>query len=48
MFVKPYFWPENTYDIEPDELEIPVELNKLKVLTKLDKLEAYLPTLKVP
>ena len=29
IFIKPYFWSENTYDIK---------LNKLKVPTKLDKL----------
>ena len=39
MSVKPYFWPKYTYNIK---------LDKLKVLTKLDKLEVLLPTLKVP
>jgi hypothetical protein len=39
MSVKPYFWPKNTYNVEPDELEAPAEL---------DELEAPLPTLEVP
>jgi len=39
MSVKPYFWPKYTYNIKLDELEAP---------TKLDKLEAPLPTLEVP
>jgi hypothetical protein len=39
MSVKPYFWPKNTYDIKPDELETTAEL---------DKIEAPLPTLEVP
>jgi len=37
--VKPYFRPKNTYNVELDKLEAP---------TKPDKLEAPLPTLKVP
>ena len=39
MSVKPYFRSENTYDVKPDELEAPAEL---------DKLEAPVPTLEVP
>ena len=39
MSVKPYFRPENTYNVKLDKLEAP---------TKLDKLEAPLPTLEVP
>jgi hypothetical protein len=48
MSVKPYFWPENTHDVELDELEAPVELDKPEVFAELDKLEAHLPTLEVP
>ena len=39
MSVKPYYWSKNTYNIKPDKLEVP---------TKLDELEAPLPTLEVP
>ena len=39
MSVKPYFRSENIYDVKLDEPEAP---------TKLDKLEAPLPTLEVP
>jgi hypothetical protein len=39
MSVKPYFRPEYTYNVELDKLEVPA---------KLDKLEAPLPTLEVP
>ena len=39
MSVKPYFWPENTYNVKLDKLEVPAEL---------DELEAPLPTLEVP
>jgi len=31
MFIKPYFWSKNTYNIKPDELEAPAELDKLEV-----------------
>jgi hypothetical protein len=48
MFIKPYFQSKNTYNVELDELEAPAKLNKLEVLTELDKLEAPLPTLEVP
>ena len=37
--IKPYFWPENTYDVKLDELETPA---------KLDKLGVPLPTPKAP
>ena len=47
MSVKPYFWPKNTYNVEPDELEAPIKLDKLEVPAELDKLEAFLPTLEV-
>ena len=39
IFIKPYFRFENTHNIKLDEL---------KVLIKLNKLEAPLPTLEVP
>jgi hypothetical protein len=39
MSVKPYFWFKNTYAVKLDKLEAP---------TKLNKLEAPLPTLEVP
>ena len=48
MFIKPYFRPEDTHDIKPDELETTAELDELKATAELDKLEAPLPTLKVP
>ena len=37
--INPYFWPEDTYNIE---------LDKLKAIAELDELEVPLPTLKVP
>ena len=55
--IKPYFWPETTYDVklyklevtaELDELEVTTKLDKLEVPAELDELEALLPTLKVP
>ena len=57
MSVKPYFQPEDTYNVEPDELEATAELdelevtaepNELEVTAELDELEAPLPTLEVP
>ena len=57
MFIKPYFWPKDTYNVKLDKLEATTKLNKLEVTakldkpevtTKLDKLEAPLPTLEVP
>jgi len=56
MSVKPYFWPEDTYDVKLDKLETTTKLDKLEVIAKLDKLEATikldkleapLPTLEV-
>ena len=46
--IKPYFWPENTHNTKPDELEAIAEPDKLKATTKLDELEVPLPTLEVP
>jgi len=46
-FVKPYFWPKNTYNVKPDELEATAELDKPEATAELDKLEAPLPTLEV-
>ena len=48
IFIKPYFRPENTYNIKLDKLEAPVKPDELEVPAKLDKLEAPVPTLKVP
>ena len=57
MFVKPYFWPKDTYNIKldkleattkPDKLEVTAKLDKLEVTAELDKLEVLLPTLEVP
>ena len=59
MSVKPYFQPENTHNIKPDEpevttkldeLEVPVELDELEVPAELDKLEvpAELDKLEAP
>ena len=48
IFIKPYFWSENTCDIKLDELEVFIKLNKLEVPAELDKLEVLLPTLEVP
>jgi len=39
MSVKPYFWPETTHNVKPDELEATAEP---------DKLEAPLSTLEAP
>ena len=38
-FVKPYFWPKTTHDIEPDELEVITEPDKLEATAEPDKLE---------
>ena len=48
MSVKPYFWPENTYNVEPDKLEVTAELNEPEATAKSDELEVLLPTLEVP
>jgi len=47
MSVKPYFRPEDTYNVELDELEVTAKLDKLEATAKLDELEAPLPTLEV-
>ena len=46
--VKPYFRPENIYNVEPDKLEATAEPDKLEATAKLDELKVLLPTLKVP
>ena len=48
MSVKPYFWPENTYDVKLDELEATAKLDELEVTAELDELEVPLLTLEVP
>jgi hypothetical protein len=48
MSIKPYFRPENTYNIKLDKLEVTAELDKLEITAELDKLKAFLPTLEVP
>ena len=48
MSVKPYFRPENTYDVKLDELEATAELDEPEATAESDELEAPLPTLKVP
>ena len=30
MFIKPYFQPKNTHNIEPDKLEATAKLDKIK------------------
>ena len=46
--VKPYFRPENTYNVKLDELEVPAKLDKLEAPAELDKPEAPLPAKEVP
>ena len=46
--VKPYFWPENTYNVKLDKLEVTTKPDEPEVTAKLDKLEGPLPTLEVP
>ena len=48
MSIKPYFWPENIYNVKLDELKATAQLDKLEVTAELDKLKVPLPTLKVP
>ena len=48
LSVKPYFRPENTYDVKLDELEVTTKPDKPEATAKLDKLEVPLPTLEVP
>ena len=37
--IKPYFWPENTHNIELDKLEATAKPDELKATAELDKLE---------
>ena len=46
--VKPYFRPENTYDIKLDKLEATAKLDELEATAKLDELEVLLLTLEIP
>ena len=48
MFVKPYFRPKNTYDIELNKLKTTAKPDEPEATAKPDKLEAPLFTLKVP
>ena len=47
MSVKPYFRPENTHDVEPDELEATAKPDEPEVTAELDKLKVPLSTLEV-
>ena len=47
MSVKPYFWPEDNYDVKPDKLETPVKPDELEAPAEPDKLEAPLFTIEV-
>ena len=40
MSIKPYFWPEDNYNIKLDKPETPVKLDKLEATVEPDKLEA--------
>ena len=46
--IKPYFRPEDTYDIKLGELEANVKLDEPEVPIKLDELEAPLSALEAP
>jgi len=46
--IKPYFRSENTHNVELDELEAPTEPDEPEIPAELNKLEAPLPTLEVP
>ena len=60
MSVKPYFWPEDNYDVKPDKLETPVEIpveipvevpikpDEPETTTELDELGVPLPILEAP
>jgi hypothetical protein len=48
MSIKPYFWPENTYDVKLNKLEATAKLDELEATAKPDKLEVFLSTLEVP
>ena len=47
MSIKPYFWPKDTHNVKPNELEATAKLDELEVTAKSDELEALLPTLEV-
>ena len=47
MSIKPYFWSENTNNIKLDKLKAFTELDNPEAPTKLDKLEALIPTLEI-
>ena len=46
--IKPYFRPENTYNVKLDELEATAELDELEATAELDELEAPLLTPEIP
>jgi len=46
--IKPYFRPKTTYDIKLDKLKITTKPDKLEAPTKSNKSEILLPTLEVP
>jgi hypothetical protein len=48
MSVKPYFWPENIYDVKLDKLKATNELDEPKAPIELDDLKVFLFTLKIP
>src|SRR6266702_5341715 len=39
--IKPYFRPENTYDVKLDELKAPTKPNELEIPTKPNELEVF-------
>ena len=48
MSIKPYFRPENTYNVKLDELKATTKPDEPEATAKLDKLEVPLPTPEVP
>ena len=46
--VKPYFRPENTHDVKPDELEATAEPDEPEATAESDELEAPLLTPEIP
>ena len=48
MSVKPYFQPENTHDVKPDELEATAKPDELEATAESDELKVPLPTPEVP
>ena len=40
MSIKPYFWPEDNYDVKPDKPEIPIEPDELEATVEPDEPEA--------